>query len=149
MEWKSWCQHGILNIFINFQVCQNHYNVCCQWWYLIKINTKKNTSVYVDIYLLLFCYVQLFVTPWTAAIYSSLSFTVSWNLLKLMSIESMMPPNHFILCGPPSLSALSLSLYIYIYTHTHTYLCIYTYIYVYIYIHTYMIYTYIYLCVCV
>ena len=42
--------------------------------------------------------VGLFVTPWTAAYRGSLSFTVSWNLLKLMSIESMMPFNHLILC---------------------------------------------------
>ena len=42
--------------------------------------------------------VQLFVTPWTAARQASLSFTVSQHLLKLMSIESMMPPNHLILC---------------------------------------------------
>ena len=42
--------------------------------------------------------VQLFVTPWTAARQASLSFTISWNLLKLMSIESVMPSNHLILC---------------------------------------------------
>ena len=39
-------------------------------------------------------------TPWTAAGQASLSFTISWSLLKLMSIESMMPSNHFILCHP-------------------------------------------------
>ena len=38
--------------------------------------------------------------PWTAAHQSSLSFTISWSLLKLMSIESMMPSNHLILCCP-------------------------------------------------
>ena len=37
-------------------------------------------------------------TPWTAACQVSLSFTVSWSLLKLMSIESMVPSNHLILC---------------------------------------------------
>ena len=45
-------------------------------------------------------HVQLFVTPWTAALQASLSFTISWSLLKLMSIESMMPSNHLILCHP-------------------------------------------------
>ena len=44
--------------------------------------------------------VQLFVTPWNATRQSSLSFTVSQSLLKLMSIELVMPPNHFILCCP-------------------------------------------------
>ena len=46
--------------------------------------------------------VQLFVTPWTAAHHASLSFTISQILLKLMSIESVMPSNH--LMSPPSLS---------------------------------------------
>ena len=39
-------------------------------------------------------------TPWTAACQASLSFTISWSLLKLMSIESVMPSNHLILCCP-------------------------------------------------
>ena len=45
-------------------------------------------------------HVQLFVTPWTAAHQTSLSFNVSLSLLKLMSIESVMPFNHLILCCP-------------------------------------------------
>ena len=44
--------------------------------------------------------VQLFATPWTAACQASLSITNSWSLLKLMSIESVMPSNHLILCHP-------------------------------------------------
>ena len=43
-------------------------------------------------------HLQLFVTPWTAAHQASLSFTISWSLLKLMSIESVMLSNHLILC---------------------------------------------------
>ena len=42
--------------------------------------------------------VQLFVTPWTAARQTSLSITNSWSLLKLMSIASVMPSDHLILC---------------------------------------------------
>ena len=42
----------------------------------------------------------LFATPWTAACQTSLSITNSWKLLSLMSIESVMPSNHFILCCP-------------------------------------------------
>ena len=41
---------------------------------------------------------QLFVTPWTCQAF--LSITNSWSLLKLMSIESVMPSNHLILCRP-------------------------------------------------
>ena len=45
-------------------------------------------------------HVQLFVTPWIAACQTSLSITTSRSLLKLMSIESVMPSNHLILCCP-------------------------------------------------
>ena len=44
--------------------------------------------------------VQLFAITWTAANQASLSFVISQNLLKLMSIESVMPSNHLILCCP-------------------------------------------------
>ena len=44
--------------------------------------------------------VQLFATPWTAARQASLSITNSQSILKLMSIESVMPSNHLILCRP-------------------------------------------------
>ena len=44
--------------------------------------------------------VQLFATPWTAARQASLSITNSQSLLKLMSVESVMSPNHLILCRP-------------------------------------------------
>ena len=44
--------------------------------------------------------VRLFETPWTAAVQASLSITNSQSLLKLMSIESVMPSNHLILCRP-------------------------------------------------
>ena len=44
--------------------------------------------------------VWLFVTPWTAAPQAFLSISSSWSLLKLMSIESVMPSNHLILCRP-------------------------------------------------
>ena len=46
----------------------------------------------------LFSHVQLFGKPWTAACQTSVSFTISKSLLKLMSIESVMPSNHLILC---------------------------------------------------
>ena len=44
--------------------------------------------------------VRLLATPWTAARQASLSFITSWSLLKLMSIESVMPSNHLMLCHP-------------------------------------------------
>jgi hypothetical protein len=54
----------------------------------------QNSSVVVQ----LLTHVQLIVTPWTAARRASLSFTISVSLLKLTSIEPVMPANHLILC---------------------------------------------------
>ena len=48
----------------------------------------------------LFSHLQLFATAWTVAWQASLSITNSWRLPKLMSIESVMPSNHLILCQP-------------------------------------------------
>ena len=45
-------------------------------------------------------HVRFFATPWTVARQASLSITISQSLLKLMSIELVMPSNHFILCCP-------------------------------------------------
>ena len=57
-----------------------------------------SSEVVVVVFQLLTC-VQLFATPWTAARQASLS-TISWSLLRLMSIESAMPSNHLTLCRP-------------------------------------------------
>ena len=46
----------------------------------------------------LLSHVRLFSTPWTAARQASLSITNAWSLLKLMSIELVMPSNHLTLC---------------------------------------------------
>ena len=54
-----------------------------------------NTAVFQ-----LFSRVRLVATPWTAARQASLSFTISQSLLKLMSIEWVIPSNHLILCHP-------------------------------------------------
>ena len=59
----------------------------------------KHFSVY-HIVVQSLSHVRLFVTPWTAAHQASLSFTISRSWLKLMSIESVMPSNHLILCYP-------------------------------------------------
>ena len=72
-----------------------------------KMNRKKCRRIFV---VQLLSHVQLFATPWTAARQASLSFTTSQNsglvlmcyghVLKLMSIELIMPSNHLILCHP-------------------------------------------------
>ena len=50
--------------------------------------------------------VQIFATPWTAACQASLSITNSWNLLKLMSIQSVMPSKHLKVCCPLLLTSI-------------------------------------------
>ena len=72
--------------------------VCCWYWFSFSVFFLFLTAW------LLFCFVQLlgrawlFATPWTATCQASLSFTVSWSLLRLTSVELVMPSNHLILC---------------------------------------------------
>ena len=63
---------------------------CLLWWLLqAQFSSVQSLS-----------HVQLFATPWTAAHQASLSITNSWSFLKIMSIKSVMPSNHLILCHP-------------------------------------------------
>ena len=64
------------------------------WLLLAAYHTVKGRSVQ------LFIRVWLFATPWTTSCQASLSISNSGSLLKLMSIESVMPSNHLILCRP-------------------------------------------------
>ena len=63
------------------------------------VSVTAGFATFVVIVQLLGC-VRLFVTPWTVAHQASLSFAISRTWLKLMSVESMMPSNHFILSPP-------------------------------------------------
>ena len=69
---------------------------------LIWLRHKRKAKSYLPFSSVQFscCHVQLFKTPWTAAHQPSLAITNSQSLLKLMSIESVMPCNHLILCHP-------------------------------------------------
>ena len=75
-------------------------------WFLVLLSNSAYTSASNHSEAISFSsvqslsYVRLFATPWTAAWQASLSITNSWSLLKLMSIESVMPSNHLILCHP-------------------------------------------------
>ena len=73
---KSW-PHAILSIKLLIHPPTHIYDCCC-------FSVTQS--------------VQLFETPWTVACQASLSFSISWSLLKLMSIESVMLSNHRILC---------------------------------------------------
>ena len=67
--------------------------------FLSCFSTKSDLNFMINSVQLL-SHVRLFVTPWTAAPQASLSITSSRSLHKLMSIESVMPSNHLILCHP-------------------------------------------------
>ena len=66
---------------------------------LLRSSAEEQIRTLVVVVQFLSC-IRLFVTPWTAAHQASLSFAISWSLLKLLSIESVMPSNHLVLCHP-------------------------------------------------
>ena len=80
---------------------------CCLWGYTVRhdwsdLATAAAGDIWKRVISLVpsFSHVQLPVTPRTTAHQASLSITNSWSLLKLMSIESVMPSNHLIFCHP-------------------------------------------------
>ena len=66
---------------------------------LVRVGIEETEDAATDAAKLL-SHVRLFATPWTTAHQASLSITNFWSLLKLMSIELVMPSNHLILCHP-------------------------------------------------
>ena len=85
-DWKPWIE-------TDFHKLDNRVQPHCVWIVYISY-TSVNQSVQS------LSRVQLFATPWIAACQASLSITNSWSLLKLMSIELVMPSSHLILCRP-------------------------------------------------
>ena len=85
---------SIFQIIFPFTLLHNikQSSLCCivSLWWLSSVQSLSH--------------IQLFATPWTTACQASLSFTISQSLLKLMSIEPMMPSNHLVLCHPFSSS---------------------------------------------
>ena len=78
-----------------------------KYFHTVYVKTKPwSEDLYRDIYSTCLCSVQslscvhFFLTPWTALLQASLSISNSWSLLKLMSVELVMPSNHLILCRP-------------------------------------------------
>ena len=79
---------------------------------MIKHDVYRMTSVQFSSVQSL-SHVRFFVIPWTAACQDSLSITNSWSWLKLMSIESVMPSNHLILCRPLLLPSIFPSIWVF------------------------------------
>ena len=61
---------------------------------------KKGVSHDYSVVVQLLSCVWLFMRPWIAAQQAAVSFTISWSLIRFMSIESVMPSTHLILCCP-------------------------------------------------
>ena len=72
----------------------------------LYVSIIYSSNCYVIVVVQSISHVQLFATPWTAAHQASLSFTISQSLLKLISVESVMPPNHLGLSVIPFSSCL-------------------------------------------
>ena len=81
---------------------------CFDYLFFNILNTSNRLSMFIFVVVQLLSHVRLFATPWTAAHQASLSFIISQSLLKLRSIESVMPSKHLILWFP-SLPAFNLS----------------------------------------
>ena len=89
--WASYLQLGLIFVFQNLS--KNWRQFILRMWRLV--NTWIQFSSVQSL-----SHVWLFVTPWTAACQASLSIANSQSLHKLMSIKSVMPSNHLILCCP-------------------------------------------------
>ena len=86
---------GVLHCLELIEIMVHRENIC-EGMTSVKCSSGQSLSC-----------VRLFVTPWTAAHQASLSITKSQSLLKLMSIESVMPSKHLILCHQLLLLLLS------------------------------------------
>ena len=89
----------------DIHLCGLRVEYCFVFWLslptgllLVEIQILKS-FVFIVVVPSLGC-VQFFAIPWTASCQASLSFTISWSLLKFTSTESVMPSNHLILCHP-------------------------------------------------
>ena len=111
LPWSIWIyilqrfhlQASPLGIFI-FEMARQKVVILTQSFFCGSHCILSNICLYSELYLIFqFSSVQLlqlFAAPWTAARQASLSITNSWSSLRLMSIESVMPSNHLILCCP-------------------------------------------------
>ena len=93
------CKQSGLFFFLIF-IYLASLGLSCRMWDLVPWpGIEPGLPAFIVAVQTLSC-VWLFSTPWTPIRQASLSFTISWNLLKLMSIKSMMPTNYLILCPP-------------------------------------------------
>ena len=89
MFWKLWFLGFVYHCVPRVSIVPGTQWTLDEWSIFLSVSTALFSSVQV------ISHIQLFSTPWTAACYASLSITNSRSLLKLMSIESVMPSSHF------------------------------------------------------
>ena len=92
---SSYSNNLLIDILTHFLV---HISFCINRYHLLFSSVQS------------FSHVWLFVTPWTAAPQASLFIANSWSLLKLMSIQLVMPSNHLIFCRSLLLPSIFLSI---------------------------------------
>ena len=99
IHWKEWCWSWSCNTLATW--CEELTHWKWTWfWARFQKSSFLDFKVGYVLSVQLLSHVRFFETPWTAAHQSSLSISNSQSLLKLISIESVMPCNHFILCRP-------------------------------------------------
>ena len=87
-------------VAISYYRASNLYLLCLQHWKVDSLSLSHQRGSYHRISVQSVSLVSLFVTPWAAAYQASLSITNSRTLHKFLSMESLMPSNHLILCHP-------------------------------------------------
>ena len=92
LAWALRTSKSLMRYYKEFSHPPTQLHTPVERMFMCNINLKKEEKVKFLVVQLLSC-VQFFVTPWTSAHQGSLSFTISQNLLRLMSIESMMLSN--------------------------------------------------------
>ena len=99
-KWKSHRNRTWASQWGVAPACSNSTKPVCSQQKLSTVENYFLKNVTPEHSVQLLSHVWLFATPWIAARQACLSFTISWSLLKLMSIKSMMSSNHLILCHP-------------------------------------------------
>ena len=111
LSWGCWVSPQGIQILFVWSRKQDYLFQSLQMIFYTPLSWEPWFQIFLKTIFLLFCsfvvqslnYVRLFATSWTAALpctQASLSFTVSWSLLRLTSSELVMPSNHLILCHP-------------------------------------------------
>ena len=92
---ENWCSGSFPFAFMHIFFLLFLFLWLCLFASFVPLFLTFSSFLFVKLVQLLSC-VQLFATPWTAAHQASLSFTISWSRLNLVSTESMMPSNQWV-----------------------------------------------------